>query len=339
MSVVQSPAETNQTTKTLTLAKALNAGLRAALSADDKVLLYGEDIGSLGGVFRVTEKLQAQFGPDRVLDSPLAEAGLIGTAIGMAQRGYRPVVELQFDGFVFPGFDQITQQLAKMRFRSHGRVQLPVVVRFPYGGGIGSIENHSESVEAYFAHTPGLTVVTPSNPNDGYWMIQQAIASPDPVIFLEPKRIYRQYKEEVPDDGEALPLDVCFVLRDGSDVTLVTWGAQVKEALEAADKLAGEGISAEVIDVATLRPLDFDTIAESVAKTGRCVIVHEAPRTAGFGAEIAARLAEHSMYDLVAPVERVTGYDTHIPLFRLEMKYLPSVDRIIAAAKRTLAAS
>jgi pyruvate dehydrogenase E1 component beta subunit len=225
-----------------------------------------------------------------------------------------------------------------MRYRTRGRLHCPMVLRVPWGGGIRAPEHHSEANEAIFTNVPGLRVVMPSSPARAYGMLLAAIRDPDPVIFFEPKRIYRQYKELVPDDGEALPLDVCYVLRDGTDVTLVTWGAQVKETLEAAEKLAAEGISAEVIDVATLRPLDFATIAESVSRTGRCVIVHEAPKTAGFGAEIAARLAEESMYDLLAPVERVTGYDTHIPLFRLEMKYLPSVDRIVSAAKRTLAA-
>lgn len=335
MSVVQSPAETNQTTKTLTLAKALNAGLRAALSADDKVLLYGEDIGSLGGVFRVTEKLQAQFGPDRVLDSPLAEAGLIGTAIGMAQRGYRPVVELQFDGFVFPGFDQITQQLAKMRFRSHGRVQLPVVVRFPYGGGIGSIENHSESVEAYFAHTPGLTVVTPSNPNDGYWMIQQAIASPDPVIFLEPKRRYHE-KGAVRLDAPALGLHEASVARAGTDVTLICWGPMVRTCLDAAAAAEKEGRSVEVVDVRSLQPLDFETIARSVEHTSRAIIVHEAQRNYGPGAELAARLQEQLFYVMESPVLRVTGYDTPYPPSKLEADWLPNLDRVLAAVDQSM---
>ena len=235
--------------------------------------------------------------------------------------------------------EHIICHAARFRNRTRGRLTVPAVWRAPWGGGIRAPEHHSEANEAIFTNVPGLRVVLPSSPARAYGLLLAAIRDPDPVIFFEPKRIYRQYKEEVPDDGEALPLDVCFVLRDGSDVTLVTWGAQVKETLEAAEALAADGISAEVIDVATLKPLDFDTIHESVRKTGRCVIVHEAPRTAGFGAEISARLAEHAMYDLVAPVERVTGYDTHIPLFRLEMKYLPSVDKIVAAAKRTLAAS
>jgi len=268
----------------------------------------------------------------------IAGLGVGGIAIGLAAQGMKPVAEAQFDGFMYPMVDHIVCHAARLRYRTRGRLHCPMVLRVPWGGGIRAPEHHSEANEAIFTNVPGLRVVLPSSPQRAYGLLLAAIREPDPVIYMEPKRIYRQYKEEVPDDGEALPLDVCFVLRDGTDVTLVTWGAQVKEALEAADKLAGEGISAEVIDVATLRPLDFATIAESVAKTGRCVIVQEAPKTAGFGAEIAARLAEESIYDLLAPVERVTGYDTHIPLFRLEMKYLPSVERIVAAAKRAVAA-
>ena len=251
----------------------------------------------------------------------------------------KPVAEAQFEGFIYAMLEQIIYHAARMRNRTRGRITMPAVWRAPWGGGIRAPEHHSEANEALFTNVPGLRVVLPSSPARAYGLLLASIRDPDPVIFFEPKRIYRQYKEEVPDDGEALPLDVCFVLRDGSDVTLVTWGAQVKETLEAADVLAEQGISAEVIDVATLKPLDFDTIHESVRKTGRCVIVHEAPRTAGFGAEIAARLAEHALYDLAAPVQRVTGYDTHIPLFHLEMKYLPSVEKIVAAAKRTMEVS
>ncbi|KGT85355.1 2-oxoisovalerate dehydrogenase, partial [Xanthomonas vasicola] len=272
------------------------------------------------------------------LDTPLDETTIAGLSVGLAAQGMKPVAEAQFDGFVYPMVDHLICHAARLRNRTRGRLHCPMVLRVPWGGGIRAPEHHSEANEAIFTSVPGLRVVLPSSPQRAYGLLLAAIRDPDPVIYMEPKRIYRQYKEVVANDGQALPLDVCFVLRDGTDVTLVTWGAQVKEALEAADKLAGEGISAEVIDVATLRPLDFDTIAESVAKTGRCVIVQEAPRTAGFGAEIAARLAEQSMYDLVAPVERVTGYDTHIPLFRLEMKFLPSVERIVTAARRAVAA-
>src|ERR1700754_1611596 len=251
----------------------------------------------------------------------------------------KPVAEAQFEGFIYPMMEQIACHAARMRNRTRGRMTMPAVWGAPWGGGIRGPEHHSEANEHLFTNIPGLRVVMPSSPARAYGLLRPPIRDPAPVIFFEPNRIYRQYKEEVPDDGEALPLDVCFVLRDGTDVTIVTWGAQVKEALEAADALAEDGISAEVIDVATLTPLDFDTIAESVSKTGRCVIVHEAPKTAGFGAEIGARLSEECLYSLLAPVQRVTGFDTHIPLFRLEMKYLPSVERIVEAAERTLAAS
>jgi len=323
----------------ITLIEALTQAMAWELKHDPSVLILGEDVGVNGGVFRATAGLQQIFGAERVLDTPLDETTIAGLSVGLATQGMRPIAEAQFDGFVYPMLDHMICHAARMRNRTRGRLSCPLVLRIPWGGGIRAPEHHSEANEALFTNVPGLRVVMPSSPQRAYGLLLAAIRDPDPVIFYEPKRIYRQYKEEVPDDGEALPLDVCFVLRDGSDVTLVSWGAQVKETLEAAEALAAEGISAEVIDVATLKPLDFDTIAESVAKTGRCVIVHEAPLNAGFGAEIAARLAEHSMYDLLAPVERVTGYDTHIPLFRLEMKYLPSVARIVAAAKRTLKAS
>ncbi|TDR48845.1 pyruvate dehydrogenase E1 component beta subunit [Tahibacter aquaticus] len=323
----------------ITLIEAITMALAHEMAADASVIVLGEDVGVNGGVFRATAGLSEKFGPVRVLDTPLDETTIAGVAVGMATQGMKPVAEAQFDGFVYPMVDHIVCHAARFRTRTRGRLTCPLVLRVPWGGGIRAPEHHSEANESIFTNVPGLRVVMPSSPSRAYGLLLAAIRDPDPVIFFEPKRIYRQYKEEVADDGEALPLDVCFVLRDGSDVTLVTWGAQVKETLEAADALAKEGISAEVIDVATLKPLDFDTIHESVKKTGRCVIVHEAPRTAGFGAEVAARLAEHAMYDLVAPVERVTGYDTHIPLFRLEMKYLPSVERIVAAVRRTLAAS
>ncbi|MGH8031654.1 MAG: alpha-ketoacid dehydrogenase subunit beta [Luteimonas sp.] len=322
----------------ITLIEAITQALAYELRADDTVLVLGEDVGVNGGVFRATAGLQQQFGPERVLDTPLDEITIAGLSVGLAAQGLRPIAESQFDGFMYPMIDHIVCHAARLRHRTRGRLTCPMVLRVPWGGGIRAPEHHSEANEAIFTNVPGLRVVMPSSPARAYGLLLAAIRDPDPVIFFEPKRIYRQYKEVVADDGEALPLDVCYVLRDGHDVTLVSWGAQVKETLEAADKLAGLGISAEVIDVATLKPLDFATIAESVAKTGRCVIVHEAPKTAGFGAEIAARLAEESMYDLVAPVERVTGYDTHIPLFRLEMKYLPSVERIVTAAKRAMAA-
>ena len=323
----------------ITLIEAITQALAHELRNDDSVVVLGEDVGVNGGVFRATAGLSATFGPERILDTPLDETTIAGLTVGMASQGMKPVAEAQFDGFVYPMLDHLICHAARFRYRTRGRLTCPMVLRVPWGGGIRAPEHHSEANEALFTNVPGLRVVLPSSPARAYGLLLAAIREPDPVIFFEPKRIYRQYKEEVPDDGEALPLDVCFVLRDGSDVTLVTWGAQVKETLEAADALAEQGISAEVIDVATLTPLDFDTIHESVRKTGRCVIVHEAPRTAGFGAEIAARLADEAIYDLLAPVERVTGYDTHIPLYRLEMKYLPSVERIVAAALRTLAAS
>ena len=323
----------------IALIEAITQALAYELRNDPLVVVLGEDVGVNGGVFRATAGLQKIFGPERVIDTPLDETTIAGLTVGMAAQGMRPVAEAQFDGFVYPMVDHIICHAVRMRYRTRGRLTCPMVLRVPWGGGIRAPEHHSEANESIFTNVPGLRVVLPSSPGRAYGLLLAAIRDPDPVIYMEPKRIYRQYKELVPDDGEALPLDVCFVLRDGSDLTLVTWGAQVKETLEAAEKLAAEGISAEVIDVATLKPLDFATIAESIAKTGRCVIVHEAPRTAGFGAEIAARCAEECMFDLVAPVERVTGYDTHIPLFRLEMKYLPSVDKIIAAARRAMAHS
>ena len=320
----------------ITLIEAITQALAYEMKHDESVLVLGEDVGINGGVFRATAGLQQIFGDQRVLDTPLDETTIAGLTVGLATQGMKPVAEAQFDGFMYPMIDHIVCHAARMRYRTRGRLTCPMVLRVPWGGGIRAPEHHSDANESIFTNVPGLRLVMHSSPQRAYGLLLAAIRDPDPVIFFEPKRIYRQYKEEVPDDGEALPLDVCFVLRDGSDVTLVSWGSQIKETLETADALAKEGISAEVIDVACLKPLDFDTIAESVKKTGRCVIVHEAAKTAGFGAEIAARLAEESLYDLQAPVERVTGYDTHIPLFRLEMKYLPSVEKITAAVKRTL---
>lgn len=322
----------------INLVEAVNLALGREMETDPAVVLLGEDIGANGGVFRATLGLQQRFGAGRVIDTPLAETAIAGTAIGMAAMGLKPVAEIQFSGFLYPALDHLISHAARLRNRTRGRLSCPMVLRTPCGGGIHAPEHHSESPEALLAHTPGLRVVMPSSPARAYGLLLAAIRDPDPVMFLEPTRLYRLFRQEVVDDGEALPLDVCFTLRSGSDLTLVSWGAMLHETQAAADALAAEGISAEVIDVATLKPLDMPTILESVARTGRCVIVHEAARTAGFGAEIAARLAEQSMYDLLAPVERVTGYDTHIPLFRLEMKYLPSVDKIVAAAKRTLAA-
>ncbi len=321
---------------TMTMAKALNAGLRRALAADPKVMLAGEDIGKLGGVFRVTEGLQAEFGRDRVVDSPLAESGIVGTAVGLALRGYRPVVEIQFDGFVFPAFDQIVSQVSRLHFRSHGRLRVPMVIRIPYGGGIGAIEHHSESPEAYFAHTPGLKVVTCSNPLDAYWMIQQAIASDDPVIFFEPKRRYHE-KGEVDTETEPMPLHAARVVKPGRDATLLSYGPMVRTCVEAALAAAEEGTDLEVIDLRSLSPLDDDAIVESVQRTGRAIVVHEAVGSFGVGAEIAARIGQRCFYALQAPVLRVAGYDLPYPPSRVEDGYLPDLDRVLDAVDRSLA--
>jgi pyruvate dehydrogenase E1 component beta subunit len=329
----------------ITLAKAINSGLRRALESDPKVLLMGEDIGALGGVFRVTDGLQKDFGKDRVVDTPLAESGIVGTAIGLALRGYRPVCEIQFDGFIFPAFDQITTQLAKMHYRSRGRLNLPVVIRVPYGGGIGAIEHHSESPEALFAHTAGLRVVSPSNPADAFTMIQQAIASPDPVLFFEPKGRYWD-KAEVDlgavapaphDAATASGLDRAQVVRPGTDVTLVAYGPTVAVALKAAAAAAVEGTSVEVLDLRTISPLDTATVVESVRRTRRCVVVHEAPMLYGAGAEIAARVTEECFFHLEAPVLRVGGFHSPYPVSKLEHEYLPGLDRVLDAVDRTLA--
>ena len=323
----------------ITLAKGLNTGLRAAMDADPKVVLMGEDIGTLGGVFRITDGLSKDFGEDRVIDTPLAESGIIGTAIGMALRGYRPVCEIQFDGFVYPAFDQIVSQLAKMRARSLGTVRLPVVVRIPVGGGIGAVEHHSESNEAYFAHTAGLRVVCCSNPLDAHFMIQQAIASDDPVIFYEPKRRYWE-KAELPDDltlAQATPLHQARVVREGDQVTLAAYGPMVKTCLEAASAAAEEGHSLEVVDLRSLSPLDVDTLAASVDKTGRLIVVHEAPMFLGMGAEVAARIGERCFYSLQAPVLRVCGYDIPYPPSKFEEDFLPDLDRVLDAVDRSLA--
>lgn len=321
---------------TLTMVKALNAGLRRALAADPKVLLAGEDIGNLGGVFRVTEGLKAEFGGDRVIDSPLAESGIVGTALGMALLGYRPVVEIQFDGFVFPAMNQLVTQVARQYHRSHGRMNVPMVLRLPYGGGIGAVEHHSESPEAYFAHTPGLKVVACATPSDAYWMIQQAITSPDPVVFMEPKRRYHE-KGEVDTEAVPMPLHQARVVKQGKDLTLLAWGGMVRPCVEAAIVAAEEGKDLEVVDLRTISPLDDDTILTSVAKTGRAVVVHEAMGTAGMGAEIAARIQERCFYALQAPVLRVTGYDMPYPPNRAETDYLPDLDRVLDAVDRSLA--
>ena len=322
----------------ITLAKGVNMGLRAAMERDSKVLVMGEDVGKLGGVFRVTDGLQKDFGEERVIDTPLAESGIVGTAIGLALRGYRPVCEIQFDGFVYPAFDQIVSQLAKMRARALGKVSLPVVVRVPVGGGIGAVEHHSESNEAYFAHTAGLRVVTCSNPVDAFFMVQQAIRTDDPVIFYEPKRRYwekGELDESVPLD-DALPLHSARVVREGADVTVAAYGPMVKTALEAASAADEEGKHLEVLDLRSLSPLDLPVLRTSVEKTGRLVVVHEAPVFLGLGAEIAARITETCFYALEAPVLRVGGFDTPYPPSRVEEDYLPDLDRILDAVDRSL---
>ena len=324
------------TIEQLTMAKAINLGLQRALADDPKVLLMGEDIGTLGGVFRVTEGLKNEFGENRVLDTPLAESGIVGTAIGLAMRGYRPVCEIQFDGFIFPAFDQITSQLAKLTYRHEGTQRFPVVIRVPYGGHIGAVEHHQESPEAYFAHTPGLRVVSPATPQDGYWMIQQAIASNDPVMFFEPKSRYWQ-KGDVDRDAVAGEFQASRVVRIGTDVTLVGHGAMVSALLQAADIAADEGTSVEVIDLRSLSPIDYEPILESVQKTGRIVVAQEAPGAVSVGSEIAATVAERAFYSLEAPVLRVSGFDTPFPPAKLEGIYLPDADRILEAVDRALA--
>jgi 2-oxoisovalerate dehydrogenase E1 component beta subunit len=321
---------------TLTLSKALNEGLRKALENNPKAVIMGEDVGKLGGVFRVTDGLQKDFGEARVIDTPLAESGIIGTAIGLALRGYRPICEIQFDGFVFPAFDQIVSQLAKMRFRSRGTVRLPVVVRIPFGGGIGAVEHHSESPEALFAHTPGLRVVSCGGPADGYTMIQQAAESDDPVIFFEPKRRYWDKADVDVDHGlaDALPMDSARVLVPGTDVTVLCYGPMVRTGTEAAVAASGDGRSIEVVDLRSLAPLDTETIFTSVRKTGRCVVVHEAVVTGGIGAEIAARVSEECFYSLEAPVLRVGAPTTPYPPSRIEEYYLPDLDRVLDAVDR-----
>ncbi|WP_133937579.1 MULTISPECIES: alpha-ketoacid dehydrogenase subunit beta [unclassified Curtobacterium] len=318
------------------MAKALNAGLAAAMQADDKVLLMGEDIGQLGGVFRITEGLQDRFGPERVRDTPLAEAGIIGTAIGLALRGYRPVVEIQFDGFVWPGFDQITSQLAKMANRLPAHMSLPVVIRIPYGGHIGAVEHHQESPEAYFAHTPGLRVVSPSTPNDAYWMIQEAIASKDPVVFLEPKSRYWPKGQVDLVDGH-VPMHTTRVARTGTEVTLVGHGAMVATLMQAAELAESEGTSCEVIDLRSISPIDWDPILTSVRKTGRLVIAQEASGFVSVGSEIAATVAEKAFYTMQAPPLRVSGFDIPFPVSKLEHMHLPDADRVLEAVDRALA--
>lgn len=322
----------------LTLGKGINAGLRRAMKNDPKVLVMGEDVGKLGGVFRITEGLQKDFGEDRVIDTPLAESGIMGTAIGLALRGYRPVVEIQFDGFIYPAFDHLTSQLAKMPARSGGHVRLPIVVRVPYGGGIGAVEHHSESNEAYFLHSAGLRVVTCSEAEDAYWMIQQAIASDDPVMFFEPKRRYHE-KMDVDLGGTAAPrpLEAARILRPGTDVSLLAWGPMVKTAVQAAAAAEQEGTSIEAVELRGLNPLDIAAVTASVEKTGRLVVAHEASKFLGLGAEIAAQVQQRCFYHLEAPVERVTGYDIPYPPSKLEHLHLPDLDRVLDGVDRVLA--
>lgn len=305
------------------------------LQHDAAVVVIGQDVGVNGGVFRATAGLQERFGKDRVQDTPLAEATIAGMAVGMATQGLKPVAEIQFMGFLYPALDQIVNHMSRMRNRTRGRLACPAVLRMPHGGGIHAPEHHSESTETLLCHIPGIRVVCPSSPARAYGLLLAAIRDPDPVMFLEPVRLYRAVRQDVDDDGQAMPLDVCFTLREGEDVTIVTWGAMTIESLRAAAELASHGISAEVVDLATLSPIDIDTILASVAKTGRLVIVHEAARNVGVGAEIAALVAERGLYDLLAPIQRVTGFDTVMPLFKLEHDYIPSVRRIIDAVELT----
>jgi 2-oxoisovalerate dehydrogenase E1 component beta subunit len=319
-----------------TMVGALNMALTRAMEDDEQVIVLGEDVGVNGGVFRVTEGLLAQFGEERVFDTPLAELLIVGMSVGLAAEGMRPVAEIQFMGVLSPAVDQLVNHASRLRNRSRGRMSCPLVVRTPMGAGIRAPEHHSESTEAMLAHIPGLRVVIPSSPARAYGLLLAAIRDPDPVVFLEPTRLYRAGREAVADDGEALALDTSFVVREGADLTLVSWGAMMRETLAAAEALSADGVSAEVVDVATLRPLDAEPILESVAKTGRCVIVQEAPLTAGFASEIAACLAGEGLMSLLAPVSRVAGYDTVVPLARLERSYMPDESRILTAARRAL---
>ena len=319
------------------LLDAVNMALRRAMSNDERGLVLGEDVGIDGGVFRATDGLYQSFGAGRVLDTPLSETVIAGVAIGLAAQGFHPVAEIQFMGFIYSTIDQLVNHASRLRTRTRGRLSCPMVLRAPYGGGIHAPEHHSESTESMLAHIPGLRVVIPSSPGRAYGLLLAAIADPDPVVFLEPKRIYRAFTEELPDDGTALPLDTCFHLREGGDVTLISWGAMIVDTLQAAEILARDGIEADVIDVATLSPLDTTSVLESVARTGRPIVVHEAARTAGYGAEIVARISEHGLFELKAPVLRVTGFDTVMPLARLEAHYMPGVERICDAARASVA--
>lgn len=319
------------------MVEAINRGLMEEMERDPSVMVLGEDVGKEGGVFRVTEGLQAKFGPERVVDTPLAESAIVGTAFGLAVKGLRPVAEIQFEGFLAPAMDQIMSHICRIRTRSRGRFTCPMVIRSPWGGGIRAPEHHSDSPEAIFAHTPGIKVVIPSTPYDAKGLIVSAIRDPDPVLFLEPKRIYRAIKEEVPDGEYTIPIGQAKVIRDGSDVTVISWGAMLREVLRTAEMMDKEGVKVEIIDLQTISPMDETTFLESVRKTGRAVIVHEAPRTCGLGAEIIARINEKALLSLAAPVERVTGFDTVVPLMKLENHYLPSPERILRGIRKVMA--
>lgn len=321
----------------MTLIQAVNLGLGRVLADDPDVVLLGQDIGRHGGVFRATDGLWQRFGGRRVLDTPLAETMIGGLAIGMASQGMKPIADIQFLGFLYPILDNLANHASRLRTRTRGKLTCPLTIRVTHGGGVNAPEHHSEAIESMLAHIPGLRVVIPSSPAKAYGLLLAAVRDPDPVVYLEPTRLYRAFREEVVDDGKALPLDTCFIEREGTDLTLVAWGAMMKETLEAAAKLAERGVSAEVIDVATIKPFDADTVVASVEKTGRCVIVHEAARTAGFGAEIAAQLQERAITALLAPIERVTGYDVVMPMPKLEMRYVPSTRRILEACDRVMA--
>ncbi len=320
----------------LTIVEAVRDALDVEMGRDDKVIVLGEDVGVDGGVFRATDGLQKKYGDHRVIDTPLAESGIVGTSIGMAIQGLKPVCEIQFDGFTYPAYDQLFSHAARIRNRTRGKLTCPLVLRFPYGGGIRALEHHNESPESYFVHTPGLKVVIPSNPYDTKGLLIAAIRDPDPVIFMEPKRIYRAIREEVPEGAYTVEIGKANILREGTDLTLISWGAMVRESMKAADIAAAQGTRAEVIDVRTLNPCDWDTILASVQKTGRAIVVHEAPHTLGFGAEIAARIQEKLLLYLKAPVQRVTGYDTPFPYFKLEDAYLPNPERIGKAIEQVM---
>ncbi len=319
------------------MVEAINAGLMEEMEKDSTVMILGEDVGKEGGVFRVTDGLQAKFGPERAVDTPLAESGIVGVAFGLAVNGFKPVAELQFMGFLPPAIDQLISHISRIRNRSRGRYTCPMVIRMPYGGGIHAPEHHSESMESILAHIPGIKVIIPSTPYDAKGLIVAAIRDPDPILFLEPKRVYRAIKEEVPDGNYTVAIGEAKVLREGSDITVICWGAMVREALRAVEMAAEEGINAEVIDLRTVSPMDDNTYLESVRKTARVVIVHEAPKTCGLGAEIIARVNEKALLSLEAPVERVTGYDTTFPLAKMEQDYLPSPERILRGIRKVMA--